>query len=363
MNNTMYRMPAEWEEQEAVWLQWPHEDSHGYQRKLESIWLEMTEILRQNVIVRICTEDQRRADHIRHQLEFYDIGLSQVEIYAIPTNDVWIRDDGPNFVVSKDGKLAAVDWRFNGWGGRYPHDLDKKVSGKIVKILGIPFLNANMVGEGGNIEVNGKGDLICTRSAALNDNRNPGRSQEDAEEIFSKCLGVKNTIWLPGMETENNGEAGWLDDTDTHVDTIARFVSPSTIVYSWSPFSDDCVYPMLKRNLQALKEAVLASGRHPDLVALPVPKDGYYSTSKVGIGGSIREFDYAVRTDASYTNFLISNKTVLVPVYGNINDDRALKIIKEHFPDRDVIGVNCGAIAENGGEIHCVTQQQPKAKY
>jgi len=357
-----YRMPAEWERQEAVWLQWPHEKSPGYQRKLEAIWLEMTEILKQGVIVHICTEDQRGVDHIVHQLRFYSIGFDQVEIHTVPTNDVWIRDNGPTFVVDKNKELAVLRWQFNGWGGRYPHDLDKKVPLRISNILDIPLLDAGMVGEGGNIEVNGEGDLICTRSAILNDNRNPGRSQEDAEEVFKRYLGVKNAIWLPGMETERVEKVGWSDDTDTHIDTIVRFVNPTTIVYSWSP-PDDCAYPMLKRNLQVLRRATLASGKRPDLVALPIPEGGYYSTSKVGVGGSIKEFDRAVRTDASYTNFLISNEVVLVPTYGNVNDDRALKIFREHFPGKDVIGINCGAIAENGGEIHCITQQQPKAKY
>ena len=194
-------MPAEWKKQEAVWLQWPHEDDcHGYQMKLESIWLQVTETLKQNAIVHICIQDEKRREHIKHQLQFYSIGLDHIKFHIIPTNDVWIRDNGPTFVVGENGELAAIGWQFNGWGNRYPHDLDKEVSRQIAETLRVPFLNVPLVTEGGNIEVNGEGDLLCTRSAVLNKNRNPEMSQEDVERIFKTYLGVKNIIWLPGME-------------------------------------------------------------------------------------------------------------------------------------------------------------------
>jgi len=141
-------------------------------------------------------------------------------------------------------------------------------------------------------------------------------------------LGAENIIWLPGMKTEDVEEAGWSDDTDTHIDTIVRFVNPDTIVYSWVDSPYDRTYPMLKKNYEALKEVVLASGKRPNLVPLPIPEHGYYSTSRVGVGGGVMEFNH-IRTDASYTNFLISNGVVLVPTYGNVNDERAIKTLQE----------------------------------
>jgi len=357
-----FRMPAEWEEQSGVWLQWPHEDkSRGYQRKLESIWLEITDTLKQHVTVDLCIQDERRREYIERQLQFYGIGLDNIRFYIIPTNDIWIRDNGPTFVIGEKGELAAVNWVFNGWGGRYPHSLDKQVPRQIARELGIPLFPVNYVMEGGNIEVNGQGDLICARSATLNDNRNPGVSQETIEEIFRTYLGAENIIWLPGMKTEDVEEAGWSDDTDTHIDTIVRFVNPDTIVYSWVDSPYDRTYPMLKKNYEALKEVVLASGKRPNLVPLPIPEHGYYSTSRVGVGGGVMEFNH-IRTDASYTNFLISNGVVLVPTYGNVNDERAIKTLQEIFSDREVVGINCGAVAENGGEIHCFSQQMPYGK-
>ncbi len=358
-----FRMPAEWEKQKGVWLQWPHENkNHGYQRKLEAMWLEMTEMLKQRGLVYICIPDVKRRRHIEHQLRFYGIGLDNIEFHIIPTDDVWSRDNGPTFVVGEKGELAIANWQFNGWGGRYEYGLDNLVSARIAKNLKIPIFEVDIVAEGGNIEVNGRGTLMVARSAILNNNRNPGVTQEQIEEIFKTYLGISNIIWLSGMNAEDVEGLGWSDDTDTHIDTVARFVNPDTIVYSWTNDKSDPMYLLFRKNLEELKEAVLESGKHPELVPLPIPKDGYYSTSQTGEGGSITKFSRAVRTDASYTNFLISNDTVLVPVYGNVNDDRAIKILAELFSGKEVLKVNSGTIAENGGEIHCVTQQQPEGK-
>ena len=361
---TMFRMPAEWEKQKGIWLQWPHENTaRGYQRKLEGLWLETTEILKQHEIVYICVPDERAREHIESQLRFYDISLDNIEFHIILTDDVWVRDNGPTFVVGEEGELAAVNWRFNGWGGRFKdYQLDNAVPPQIAERLRIPLFSVNLVTEGGNIEVNGQGTLMTTHSAVLNDNRNPGITQGEVEEIFKKYLGVKNFIWLTGMSTERPEEIGWSDDTDTHIDTVARFINPSTIVYSWTNDESDPMYPLLKKNMEELKEAVLESGRHPELIPLPIPKNGYYSTSQIGEGGIITKIDRAVRTDASYTNFLIANEVVLMPVYGNINDGKAFEVLVESFPDKKVLKVNSGVISENGGEIHCVTQQQPEGK-
>lgn len=359
---TQFRMPAEWEKQRGIWLQWPYESAPGYQRKLEGMYLEMTEALKQSGKVFICVFDDERREHIAHQLSYYGLGLDNIEFHIIQTNDVWARDNGPTFVVDQEGKVAIVKWQFNGWGNRYPFDLDNLVPVKIAENLGVPIFSTGFVGEGGNIEVNGQGTLMATKSAILNENRNPGVSQEEIEKVFRVHLGIKNIIWLPGMKTENFEEVGWSDDTDTHIDTIARFINPETIVYSWTDDIGDPVYPMLKRNLEALGEAVLETGKEPRLIPLLIPKNGYYSTSRVGDGGNITKVNKALRTDASYTNFLIANDMVLVPVYGNINDDRAIAILTELFSRKKIVRVNSGGIAENGGEIHCITQQQPEGE-
>lgn len=359
--NDKWHMPAEWGKHEGTWLQWPHEDQWpGYQMKLEHIWLWMVSYLHNHENVHICVQDERRRDHIIKQLQFFNIGLRNIDFHIIPTNDVWARDNGPTFVVKRK-KLGIVNWNFNGWGGRYEHNLDNEVPKRIQTELDVPIFSPDLTAEGGNIEVNGRGTLMATKSAVLNDNRNPGISIEKIEDVFRQYLGVNHFIWLTGLKTDNPAEIGWADDTDAHIDTVARFVNPNTVVYSWTDDETDPCYPMLKRNYEELKKATIEDGSKLNLVPLPLPKNGIYSTSHIGAGGNISQSEVPLRINAFYTNFYIANEVVLVPIYGNINDQKALEILSEQFPYRDIIGINVLDLAENGGEIHCVTQQQPEA--
>jgi len=352
-------MSAEWEKHEGTCLQWPHDDQWpGYQLKLEKSWLEMVEALHEHENVHIIVQDERRREHVEQQLKFFGIGLKNIDSYIIPTNDIWARDNGPIFVVNKEGKLAITNWEFNGWGGRYEHEMDNLVPLRIGEELSMPVFSPPMVLEGGAVEVNGKGTFMATRSSIINPNRNPGKTQKDVEEIIKKYLGIKHFIWLTGAKTDDPS-IGWADDTDTHIDTAARFVNESTVLYTWAEEETEPRYSMLKKHYEELREATTESGKALTLVPLPLPRGGIYSTSKVGAGGGIAESPAPVYTDATYTNYLVANGVVLVPVFGNVNDDRAKKIIGEQFPDREIIGINCVALSENGGEIHCVTQQQP----
>ncbi len=358
LNPEDFCMPAEWEPHEGTWLQWPHDDQWpGYQLKLEKTWLEMAAALHEHENVYIITQNERHQEHLEQQFHFFGIGLRGIDFYIIPTNDIWARDDGPIFVTNKEGNLAITNWKFNGWGGRYEHQIDDQVPVQIVEELSLPMFSPPLVLEGGAVEVNGKGTFLATRSSIINDNRNPGKNQEEIEKIISKYLGVKHFIWLTGANTEDLS-IGWADDTDTHIDTVARFVNESTILYNWTDDETDLRYAMLKKLHEELKEATTESGKPLTLVPLPLPKGGLYSTSHIGPGPGLRS-SAPVYTDASYSNYLVANGVVLVPVLGNVNDARALKIIGEQFPDREVIGINCVAINENGGAIHCVTQQQP----
>jgi len=359
LNPADFRMPAEWETHEGTWLQWPHDDQwRGYQLKLEKSWLEMVYALHGHENVHIIVQDERRREHVERQLRFFGIGLQNIDFHIIPTNDIWARDNGPIFVLNKEGKLAITNWKFNGWGGRYEHEVDNQVPSKIAKELSMPVFSPSMVLEGGAVEVNGKGTFMATRTSIINPNRNPGKTQKDVEEIIKKYLGIRHFIWLTGAKTDDPN-IGWADDTDTHIDTAARFVNESTVLYTWAEEEAESRYSMLKKHYEELREATTESGKPLTLVPLPLPKGGIYSTSKVGAGGGIAESSAPVYTDATYTNYLVANGVILVPVFGNVNDDRAKKIIGEQFPDREIIAINCVALSENGGEIHCVTQQQP----
>jgi len=356
---TAFHMPAEWQQQEGVWFQWPHDNQWPmYAVKLEGTWLRLTELCKSVQMVHIIVPDERRRDHVAHELSFHGIGTDNVDFHIIPTNDIWCRDNGPTFVVDDKNRLAAVSWVFTGWGGRYDHEMDNQVPGRIARELGIPCFQNDLVIEGGNIESNGKGTIMLTRSAVINDNRNPGMTERDVEGCLRRYLGATNFVWLTGMKTEDVETTGWSDDTDTHIDTVARFVDDHTVVASL-PDEDDPQYRMLQTHLAEFKEQKLENGAAIDVVTLPMPKSGYYSTSQIGGGGNIMEVSHALPTDASYTNFLIANGLVLVPTYGNINDDRAIAILREVFPQSEVIGVFAGMVAENGGEFHCISQQQP----
>ncbi len=349
LNPVGFHMPAEWEPHEGTWLAWPHDDQElRYQLKLEKTWLEMTSVLHEHENVHIIVQDERRGEHVEQQLRFFGIGLGSIDFHIIPTNDVWIRDNGPIFVVNKDGKLAITNWEFNGWGGRYEHEMDKLVPLRMAKKLSMPAFSPSMILEGGAVEVNGRGTFMATRSSIINSNRNSGKTQEDVEGIIKKYLGVKHFIWLTGAADASR----WGDDTDWHVDIAARFVSEFTILYNWAEEEAEPRYSMLKKHYEELRHATTESGKPLTLVPLPLPKGGVYSTSKIGGTAS----DY---TDAAYSNFLIANDAVLVPVFGNVNDDCAKKIIAEQFPHREIIGINCVALNEGGGAIHCVTQQHP----
>jgi agmatine deiminase len=195
-------------------------------------------------------------------------------------------------------------------------------------------------------------------SAVLNMNRNPDKSREDIEQELHKLLGVNNFLWLIGVRKDDDVQ--WTDDTDMHVDILARFVNETTIVYSSEKDESDAFYPILHRTEQELRK--YASKKGFILVPLPMPKNGVYSVSHIGGGGNLLNSNDRSRTIASYTNFYIANKVVLMPAYGNVNDEVARKTLQELFPHRDVIPVNVVDLVENGGEIHCVTQQQPEIK-
>jgi agmatine deiminase len=348
-----FRMPAEWERHDGTWLQWPHEDTiPGNQLKLEKTWLAMLAALREHETVRMTVPDRRRHDHLLHLLEFFGLLSDSIKIHIIPTNDVWARDNGPIFVTDGNGRLAVTNWRFNGWGGRFDYPLDARVPEIIAELLSLPRFDAPMVLEGGAIEVNGRGTLMATRSSILNPNRNRGKTREEVEAILGQYLGIRKVIWLSGAPDEVCESVG--DTTDYHVDIAARFAGASTVLYSWTDDESDPRHSYLKRHREELRSAATESGARLDLVPLPLPKGGIYATDPASIWGHGTGF-----TDAAYMNYYVANGVVLVPVFGNVNDAAAKTIIGEHFPKREIVGIPAVSLTEDGGAMHCVTQQQP----
>ena len=356
-----YRMPAEWAPHAAVWLQWPEEamrDYPGYGVKLESTWLEMTRVLHEYVKVCIVVGGEAQRDRLLMQFRHFGFDSSKIELVVIPHDDVWARDNGPIFVIDAAGELAVTSWHFNGWGGRSPSSRDTDVAKTVASKLGLPLVTAPIIAEGGAMEVDGNGTFMATRSSILNANRNPNLDVTEVEKVFSDILGVERFIWLSGAPPDICEKLG--DCTDYHIDIAARFTPSGAILYCDSTDTSDARHPYLSQHRAELECAADAKGKPFDLIALPTPK--VYSTgiSSIGIqsmpGVSLSP---GRMTDASYTNYLVTNGLVAVPVFGCAEDERAKAILAEHFPGRRVIGIPAISLNEEGGAIHCVTQQQP----
>lgn len=355
--NQGYYMPAEWEPHEGTWLIWPHNDTfEGHQLWLEHIWMMMTRALKEYETVHIIATDEARGEHLQNQLVYYGLDGANIDIHVIANDDVWSRDCGPIFVVNEKGGLAVTEWSFNGWGERYPHDKDRMVPAKVADALSIPIFKGPITLEGGGIEVNGKGTLLATRSSIINPNRNPDVSQEVIEKAIRDYLGINHFIWLSGASREFCDDVG--SETDLHIDGYARFTDESTVLYAWTDDESHTFYPVLKQHRDELQVARTESGKPLTLVPLRIPENRMYSTLDV----STRPPFKRKKSLAGYANFYIANDVVLVPIFGDINDVNAKSIIAEHFPTRDIVGIPAWAVAELGGMMHCVTQQQPRRK-
>jgi agmatine deiminase len=335
-------MPAEWELHEATWLAWPHNLDTWPPDQLElvkQVWIEMIRAIAPAEKVCLLVHDERSQAEVRRKLLDTGKTMEHVSIYQIPTVDVWIRDYGPTFVIRKDDEkgLAFNDWIFNGWGRKYDAYLqDDTVAKSLARVLHVPVFEAEIVLEGGSIEVNGCGTCLTTEQCLLNTNRNPHLDRRAIEEVLRGYLSVDHIVWLGA------GIAG--DDTDGHIDDIARFVNPSTVVCVVEEDPRDENYIPLRENFERLQSATDQDGHKLTVVPLPSP-------GRVAYEGT--------RLPASYANFYVANGVVLVPVYNHSNDKLALGILADLFPDRQVIGLPCAPLLIGLGAIHCVTQQQP----
>jgi agmatine deiminase len=340
-----YSMPAEWARHGATWLSWPHnqETWPTSLEKVRDIWIQMVCALAPHEQVYLLVNDEAAEQDVTGRLKKAGAAMGNVTLLKIPTIDVWMRDYGPTFITrdSSDQPLACNDWIFNGWGGKYKaYEDDDRVAREIAPLLKIPVFEHDIVLEGGSIEVNGAGTCLTTEQCLLNTNRNPHLSRDEIEERLKESLGVTHLVWL------GEGIAG--DDTDGHIDDIARFVDPTTIVCVLEPHSKDDNYVVLQQNYERLQTAADQNGRRFSIVTLPCPGPVYYD---------------GARLPASYANFYIANDVVLVPVFGDPNDAKALGILQELFPRRRVVGLRCNEVVAGLGAIHCVTQQQPAAAW
>ena len=328
----VYNMPSEEAPHEGTWLQWPHKYTYGEQHpnRYDPIWVAMTKALYTGEVVHIIAYDETEKNRIIQLLSEAGVDMSQIDFLIKKTEDVWVRDNGPIFVHDANNNLTITNWKFNGWGSKAPFAYDNQIPTHVSNATGIPKVDVDMVLEGGAIEVDGAGTLMATRSSILNSNRNPGLTQEQAEIFFKHYLGVTNFVWLDGI-------AG-LDITDMHIDGMARFVGNHTIATVTKQYVAGFGEPTLVNDYKVMEAAKNANGDPYTLVELPV----------------------ALQSEGSYLNYYVGNEVVLVPNYNESTDSEANAIIQQLYPDRQVVGIDVTELWEDGGAIHCVTQQQPE---
>jgi agmatine deiminase len=339
-----FYMPAEWRPHQATWLSWPKDPETwpGRVAEAQAIFVQMMAALAPHEVVNLLVDDAETERQVRAQCSFP--GAGNIRFHQVTTVDSWIRDYGPNFLVNNKGDLAFNDWRFNAWGDKYEAlKQDDRIPAHLESILAARRFEPGIVMEGGSIEVNGAGVVLTTEQCLLNPNRNPQLSQNEIEQKLKDYLGVSKVLWL--------GEGIVGDDTDGHIDDIARFVSANMIVCAVEDDPTDANYELLQDNLKRLEQMTDASGRPFEIVTLPMPGV---------VGGESTDSRDLDRLPASYANFYIANGVVLAPIFGHANDGRAMEILAKLFPDRRVVPLNCESLVWGMGTIHCVTQQQPK---
>ena len=335
-----FHFPAEFSQHTATWLSWPHKEA-SWPGKIETIFPVYARFVKfvaegEKVNINVCDDAMKKK--ATQYLQAVGADLKNIQFFMHPTNDAWCRDHGPAFLVNrKEQKKMIVDWGYNAWGGKYPpFDLDDNIPTLIANHYNIPVVYPGIVMEGGAVDFNGKGTVLTTTSCLLNENRNPHLNQKQIEEHLYNYYGVDNILWL------GDGIVG--DDTDGHIDDLTRFVDENTVVTVVETNKSDENYKPLQENLKELKKLRLENGKQMNIVELPMPSTIVYED---------------MRLPASYANFYISNKYVVVPTFRDKNDDLALDTLQECFKDRKVIGLDSTDIIWGLGSFHCLSQQEP----
>jgi agmatine deiminase len=329
-------MPAEWEPHEATWLAWPHnhEDWPGRFEPIPWVYGEIVRKLSAVERVRILVRDEELEQSARQVLTMSGAQMAAVEFHRVVTDRVWTRDFAPLFVRGPAGETTAVKWRFNGWAKYENHQADDSAGRAIPALAGVPAVYPDTVLEGGSIDVNGAGLLLTTEECLLSpvQSRNPNLSRAQLEQKFADYLGIQRVLWL------RNGITG--DDTHGHIDDLARFTDAESVVIVSEQDPADENYTPLRENAELLEEYGVRIRKLP----MPAPL----------------HFD-GVRLPASYANFYLANRIVLVPTFNDPNDRHALNILADCFPDREIVGINCVELVWGLGTLHCMTQQQPRS--
>ncbi|MDD2465442.1 MAG: agmatine deiminase family protein [Desulfobulbus sp.] len=334
------RLPAEWEPQDGILLAWPHVDSDWCDNldAVQQVFVAITMAISHFEAVLIVAPD---TNLVQQQLDEAGIDQRRIHLVQVPTNDTWARDFGPITVLENDAPLI-LDFGFNAWGLKFAADLDNQITGRLAGLGAFgatPVKIPGLVLEGGSIESNGAGTLLTTSDCLLSPNRNPHLDQRGIEELLADQLGAHHFLWL------NHGYLAG-DDTDSHIDTLARLCPNDTIAYVRCDDAEDEHYPALAAMESELHDLRTPQGTPYKLVALPWPKPCFAQDGH--------------RIPATYANFLVINGAVLVPTYNDPQDTAALKILTDVFSGREIIGIDCRPLIAQHGSLHCVTMQLPR---
>jgi agmatine deiminase len=331
----MIRLPAEWEEQDSILMVFPHKDSDWADDLVsaQSVFLRMaSSIAAYQKLILIC-------DDVEKTKEFFCY-KDKISFISLPTNDTWIRDFGP-ISIYHDNVRELIDFQFNGWGNKYEASLDNSITKMLHKkwhFMLSKLIVSDFILEGGSIESDGEGSLLTTKKCLLNPNRNPHLTQQQIEDRLKELLGIKRFLWLEHGELEG-------DDTDAHIDTLARFIDRDTIAYVACEDKKDSHYDSLEKMKKELEAFKTVDGKPYRLIPLPLPSAKYKDDKRLA---------------ATYANFLITNKAVLLPTYHDNRDKEMVLLFKKLFPKREIIPINALRLIEEGGSIHCSTMQIAK---
>jgi len=338
---TNRRLAAEWEPQSGIMLTWPHAntDWKPILPQVEPVFVSISRHTSQREKVLIVANDFDHQSHIKTLLSDAGVAMQNIRFCIVPSNDSWARDHGAITVIENNQPLL-LDFQFNAWGGKYDYQLDNRINASLHEheMFSAPMQTVNMILEGGSIESDGAGTLL-TNQCLLTSTRNRGMSQSDIESALVDYLGIQHFLWLSQGHLEG-------DDTDAHIDTLARLVSKNRITYVKCELESDEHYESLRNMEQELMALRTTDGAPYELIPIPLPDAVFDEDGQ--------------RLPATYANFLIINDAVLLPVYGQPKDKHAIEALKKCFPERDIIAINCLPLIHQFGSLHCVTMQFPE---
>jgi len=335
-----YHFPAEWEKHTSTWLSYPHNES-SWPGKIHTIFPYYNSFIKEiskGELVNINVMDEEMKARVHNDLTSLDVNMNRVRLHIHPTNDAWCRDHGPAFLINPEGnpKKMIVNWGYNAWGDKYPHELDNQIPVLIADYLKLPYVSPGIIMEGGSVDFNGKGSLLTSTACLLHENRNPNLNQGQIEKYLIDYYGVEQVLWL--------GEGIEGDDTNGHIDDLARFTSPDTVITMVESNKEDVNHTILNENLKQLKKLRLLNGKQLNIAEIQMPEAMYYQDQRLPV---------------SYANFYVCNAGVILPVFGCKQDQQAIDILAKCFPDRPVIGIDSLEIIWGLGSWHCLSQQEP----